>query len=152
MGGAQNYVLTEYQWGVNSLNAMINYALTGKMNDAPILTLDNPRFRHPCCNYYVGLKAGKIAQMLGVEEVKAMDGVLGVTVMCKEGAEIPDSNALERICLRIHVVGETADALAKTLVKISSTLRILSESGEEMQLEPLTYERCLDAIHSTTHF
>ncbi len=152
MGGAQNYVLTEYQWGVNSLNAMINYALTGKMNDAPILTLDNPRFRHPCCNYYVGLKAGKIGKMLGVEEVKAMNGVLGVTVMCKEGTEIPDSNALERICLRIHVVGETAEALANTLVKISDTLRILSESGEEMQLEPLTYERCLDAIHTTTNF
>ncbi len=152
MGGAQNYVLTEYQWGVNSLNAMINYALTGKMNDAPILSLDNPRFRHPSCNYYVGLKAGKLAKMLGVDEVKAMKGVLGVTVMCKEGDEIPDTNALERICLRIHVVGETAEALAETLVKISTTLKILSDTGEDMLLEPLTYERCLSAIRYTTNF
>ena len=152
MGGAQNYVLTEYQWGVNSLNAMINYALTGKMNDAPILSLDNPRFRHPCCNYYVGLKAGKVCTMRGVDEVKAMKGVLGVTVMCSEGDEIPDTNALERICLRIHVVGESAEALAENLVAISSTLKILSDTGEDMLLEPLTYERCLDAIRYTTSF
>ena len=29
MGGAQNYILSEYQNGTNSLEYMINYALTG---------------------------------------------------------------------------------------------------------------------------
>ncbi len=152
MGGAQNYILTDYQWGINSLECMINYALTGSMNDTPIVDIDNARFRHPCCNYYVGLKAGRIAKMGGVAEVERLDGVLNVTVMCKEGEEILETNALERICLRIHVVGETPEKLAETLVKISKTLNILSTEGEEMQLEPLTYERCLEAIHATTTF
>ncbi|MBQ7288441.1 MAG: ATP-grasp domain-containing protein [Clostridia bacterium] len=152
MGGAQNYILTEYQWGINSLNCMINYALTGSMNDAPIIEADNARFRHPCCNYYVGLKAGIIAKMGGVEQVKAMPGVLNVTVMSHEGEEILETNALERICLRIHVVGETPEKLAKTLVEISNTLEILSTDGDEMQLEYLNYERCLSAIHNTTIF
>jgi hypothetical protein len=152
MGGAQNYILTDYQWGINSLECMINYALTGSMNDTPIIDIDNARFRHPCCNYYVGLKAGKIAKMGGVAEVEKLDGVLNVTVMCREGEEILETNALERICLRIHVVGETSEKLAETLVKISKTLNILSTEGEEMQLEPLTYERCLEAIHATTTF
>lgn len=152
MGGAQNYILTDYQWGINSLECMINYALTGSMNDTPIIDVDNARFRHPCCNYYVGLKAGTIAKMGGVSEVEQLDGVLNVTVMCREGEEILETNALERICLRIHVVGETPEKLAETLVKISQTLNILSTEGEEMQLEPLTYERCLQAIHATTTF
>jgi biotin carboxylase len=152
MGGAQNYILTDYQWGINSLECMINYALTGSMNDTPIIDIDNARFRHPCCNYYVGLKAGKIAKMGGVAEVEKIDGVLNVTVMCRGGEEILETNALERICLRIHVVGETSEKLAETLVKISKTLNILSTEGEEMQLEPLTYERCLEAIHATTTF
>ncbi len=152
MGGAQNYVLTEYQWGVNSLNSMINYALTGSMNDRPIVELDNARFRHPCCNYYVGLKAGVIAKMGGVDEARKLPGVLNITVMCHEGEEILETNALERICLRIHVVGETAEELAHNLVRISQTLDIRSTTGEEMQLEPLTYDRCLNAIHAATTF
>ena len=152
MGGAQNYILTDYQWGANSLEYMINYALTGSMNDAPIINIDNARFRHPCCNYYVGLKAGVIAKMGGVEEVKTLDGVLNVTVMCHEGEEILETNALERVCLRIHVVGETPEKLAQNLVRISETLQIMSTEGTEMQLEPLTYERCLDAIYATTSF
>lgn len=152
MGGAQNYILTDYQWGANSLKYMINYALTGSMNDTPIIDIDNARFRHPCCNYYVGLKAGIIAQMGGVKEVEQLDGVLNVTVMAHEGEEILETNALERICLRIHVVGETPEHLAQNLVKISQTLKIVSTTGEDMQLEPLSYERCLKAIHNATSF
>lgn len=150
MGGAQNYIFSEYQCGTNSLEYMINYALTGSMCETSIVAADNARFRHPCCNYYVGLKPGTIAKMGCVEDVRNMDGVLNVTVMCGEGKVVEDTNALERICLRIHVVGSTPEELAKTLVKISQTLQIMSTEGEEMQLEPLTYERCLEAIHYAT--
>lgn len=152
MGGAQNYIFSEYQNGNNSLNYMINYALTGSMNDSPIVESDNARFRHPCCNYYVGLKAGVIAKMGGVAEAEKLPGVLNVTVMAHEGEEILDTNALERVCLRIHVVGETPETLAENLVRISKTLNIISTDGEDMQLEPLDYDRCLDAIHGATSF
>ena len=131
---------------------MLNYALTGSMNDTSILEIDNARFQHPCCNYYVGLKAGTIARMGGVNEVEKMDGVLNVTVMCHEGEEIFETNALERICLRIHVVGETPEKLADNLVRISETLKIISTEAEDMQIEHLTYDRCLNAIYATTSF
>ena len=152
MGGAQNYIFSEYQNGTNSLEYMINFALTGKMSDINIVEKDNARFRHPCCNYYVGLKAGIIQKMGGVDEVRKMAGVLNVTVMSREGEEVLETNALERICLRIHVVGETPEILAENLVAISNTLKIMSTEGNEMQLEPLEYDRCLKAIHDTTTF
>ena len=150
MGGAQNYIFSEYQSGTNSLEYMINYALTGKMCKFKITEKDNAKFPYPCCNYYVGLKPGIIKKMGGVDEVRNMEGVLNVTVMAHEGEEVFDTNALERICLRIHVVGKNAEDLANNLVKISKTLNIMSDKGEEMQLEPLEYERCLEAIHYAT--
>ena len=88
-----------------------------------------------------------------VEEVRKMPGVLNVTVMSRVGQIVEDTNALERVCLRIHALGETKDALARLLVKISATLKIVSSTGEEMQLEHLTYERCINAInHSVSMF
>ena len=146
MGGEQMYILTDYQWGINSLEMMVNYALTGSMADFDIREKDDARFRHPCCNYYVSLKSGVIKEMNGIEEVEKMPEVLNVTVMSQPGDVIPETNALERCCLRIHVVGETKEKLAKALEKISATLKIVSTEGEEMQIEHLTYERCLDAI------
>ena len=149
MGGAQNYIFTEFQNGVNALEGMINYALTGHMSNDCMVDRDNARFKYPCCNYYVGLKPGVIARMDGVEEVRKFPGVLNVTVMSRLGQVVEDTNALERVCLRIHVLGETKDALAKLLVKISQTLKIISTEGEEMQLEHLTYDRCAAAINES---
>lgn len=146
MGGEQMYVFTDHQNNVNSLECMINYALTGKMADFKISERDNAKFKWPCCNYYVPLKAGVITKVEGLEEVEAMENVLNNTRMFNIGDEILDTNALERVCMRLHVYGKTAEELAEALVKISATLRILDQNGNEMQIEHLEYDRCLQAI------
>lgn len=147
MGGEQMYVFTEHQNGLNSLEMMINYALTGQMADFKVSEKDNARFKWPCCNYYIPLKAGIITKVEGLDEVEKMESVLNITKMFEIGDEIFDTNALERVCMRLHVYGKTAQELAESLVRISSTLRILDQNGNEMQIEHLEYERCLAAIN-----
>lgn len=149
MGGAQNYIFSEYQNGNNSLEYMLNYALTGSMADHCIADTDNAHFPYPCCNYYIGLKSGVIGRMDNVEEARQLPGVLNITVMSRVGDTVLDTNALERVCLRIHVVGKDAEELAKNVERISQTLSIVSTSGEDMQLEPMTYERCLAAVRGS---
>ncbi len=75
-----------------------------------------------------------------------MKNVLNVTKMFNIGDEILDTNALERVCMRLHVYGETAEELAQALENISATLQILDQNGNEMQIEHLKYDRCLAAI------
>lgn len=146
MGGAQAYILTDYNNGANVLEYMLNYALTGKMNDTPVSQIENVHFKYPCCNYYVALKPGTIARVEGLEKVEKMHGVINITPMCKVGDTIENTNALERVAYRIHVVGNDTEDLAKNLVSISEALQIYSTEGMEMQLEPLTYKRCIQAI------
>ena len=146
MGGEQMYVFTDHQNGINSLELMINYALTGQMADFRVSDRDNALFKWPCCNYYIPLKAGIITEVKGLEEVENMESVLNITKMYNLGDEILDTNALERVCLRLHVYGKTPEALAEALVTISATLQILDQNGNEMQIEHLEYDRCLQAI------
>lgn len=149
MGGAQAYILTEYMNGANVLHYMINYVLTGSMCDQRVSRIENSHFPYPCCNYYVELKAGTIDHIEGIDEVERMPGVLNVTQMCHVGDIILETNEIGRAIYRIHVVGESMENLAQRLVNISQTLRIMSTEGEEMQIEPLEYKRCLDTIQST---
>ena len=148
MGGAQAYILTDFMNGANVLEYMINYALTGKMSEERIAEKENVHFKYPCCNYYVVLKPGLITKIIGLDEVERLSGVLNVTQMVKEGDHALDTNALERVGFRIHVYGESNEILANNLVRISSTLQVMSDKGEEMQLEPLTFERCMSLIES----
>lgn len=146
LGGSQAYVLTEFENGANVLHYMINYALTGRMSNQSLSSIENACFPYPACNYYVVLKAGVIDYIDGIDEVENMPNVLNVTQLCFPGDEIKETNEVGRAIYRLHVVGTDAESLAQTLVTISNTLKIISTKGEEMQIEHLQYDRCLSAI------
>ena len=146
LGGSQAYVFTEYENGANVLHYLINYVLVGRMSDDNLSMLENARFPYPACNYYVVLKAGVIDHIDGIEVVENMPEVLNVTQLCYPGDEIHETNEVGRAIYRLHVVGKNIEELAKTLVTISDTLKIMSTEGEEMQIEHLQYDRCLSAI------
>ena len=149
LGGSQAYVLTEYENGANVLHYLINYVLTGQMSDAQISKIENARFPFPACNYYVVLKAGIIDHIEGIDDVREMQEVLNVTQLCYPGDEIHETNEVGRAVFRLHVVSNTPEKLAEVLVKISDTLKIISTTGEEMQIEHLQYERCIEAIKNS---
>lgn len=144
MGGEQFYVFTKPLNGISSLDMMIEFALTGKITCGDVKTQDNPKFTKSCCNYYITLKGGTIGSIHGLEEVLAMPQVLQNATFHKIGDVIKDTNSLDRVIYRMHVMDENPEALARTLQKISTTLRIMAVEGYEMQIEELTYERALE--------
>lgn len=146
MGGEQYYIFTKELYGVSTLDLMIEFSITGKMDSADGARLETYCFDKSCCNYYITLTPGRIAKIDGIEEVTKIPQVLQIATFHTVGDEIKETNSLDRVIYRLHVMDDTADALAKTLEKISNTLRILSEAGNEMQVERLTYSRALEMI------
>ena len=110
---------------------------------------DDPKFRKPCVNYYITLKSGVITSVSGIEEVEKMPQVLQSAVFKKPGMEISRTNSLERMILRLHVMDDTQEALARTLEKISHTLCILDQDGNEMQVERLSFDRALEMLRNS---
>ena len=146
MGGSQFHVFTERLTGINSCEMMIRFALTGEMGGCDVTTQDNPYFAKPSCNYYVPLKRGTITVMKGVEEVRNMPEVPQLAKIFDIGKKITATSSLDIVCLRIHVMADDKELLAKTLEKISQTLDIRDHNGNDMQLESLTYEKALRLI------
>ena len=62
------------------------------------------------------------------------------------GDTISDTNSLDRVIFRIHVMDDTKEQFAKTLCKISDTLKIYDTNGQEMQLDKLEYSEVIDDI------
>lgn len=144
MGGEQFYVFTKPLNGISSLDMMIEFALTGKITCGNTKEQDQPKFSKSCCNYYITLKGGTIDAIYGLDEVLSMPQVLQNATFHKIGDTIKDTNSLDRVIYRMHVMDENPEALARTLNKISTTLRIMAKEGHEMQIEELTYERALE--------
>lgn len=146
MGGEQFYVFAEKLNGISSLELMIEFALTGKMTLYNAEKQDNFRFSKYCCNYYVPLKPGRIAKIEGVEEINAMPQVLQNRQFKFVGDEISSTSSLDRVIFRLHVMDDTKEAFARTLCKISNTVKILDQNGNDMQLQKLEYETVMEMI------
>lgn len=146
MGGGQSYVFTQALNGISALDMVIEYALTGKMSSADVTSQDDSRFSEYCANYYIRLKSGTIASIGGIDAVKSMPQVLQCLTFHGVGDTIGTEGSVDRVIYRIHVMDRTKELLAEALCRISETLDIRSESGEEMQIERLTYRRALEMI------
>lgn len=146
MGGEQFYVFAEKLNGISSLELMIEFALTGEMTLYNVEEQDNYNFSKYCCNYYIPLKAGTICEIKGLEEVNAMPQVLQNKQFKFVGDKISDTSSLDRVIFRIHVMDDTKEAFAETLCKISDTIKILDENGNDMQLQKLEYDVVMDMI------
>lgn len=149
MGGEQFYVFADPINGINALDMMIEFSVTGKMTCGNAKEQDNPYYTKTCCNYYITLKSGTISKILGLDEVESMPQVLQNATFKKLGDVISATNSLDRVIYRLHVMDDTPEALARTLEKISQTLRILDQEGKDMQVEELTYERALEMIKNS---
>ncbi|MBR4288921.1 MAG: ATP-grasp domain-containing protein [Clostridia bacterium] len=146
MGGEQFYVFADPINGINALDMMIEFSVTGKMTCGNAKKQDNPKFTKTCCNYYITLKAGTITSIAGLDDVVAMPQVLQTATFKKIGTKISATNSLDRVIYRLHVMDDSPEALAKTLEIISHKLSVLDENGKEMQVEVLSYERALEMI------
>ncbi len=149
MGGEQFYVFADPLNGINALDMMIEFSVTGKMTCGNAKLQDNPKFSKSCCNYYITLNPGRISSISGIETVEKMPQLLQCATFKKIGDDISKTNSLDRVIYRLHVMDDTPNSLAKTLERISHTLRILDENGNEMQVEELTYDRALEMIRNS---
>lgn len=146
MGGEQFYVFAAPLNGINALDMMIEFSLTGKMTCGDVKTQDNCHYSKSCVNYYITLKPGTITKIEGLEEVEAMPQVLQNATFHSIGDVIQKTNSLDRVIYRLHVMDDTKEKLAETLCEISHTLQVLDENGNDMQIECLTYERAYEML------
>lgn len=149
MGGEQYYIFTREMFGVSMLDLMIEFSITGKMDSANALNIETYDFDKSCCNYYITLTSGRIKSISGIEEVFQMPQVLQIATFHSVGDEIKETNSLDRVIYRLHVMDDTKEKLAATLEKISNTLNVISGTGKEMQVERLTYSRALEMISNS---
>ena len=147
LGGEQFYVFSEKLNGISSLELMIEFALTGKMTLYDTKKQDNYKYSKYCCNYYIPLKAGRITKIEGLDEVNNMPQVLQNKQFKFIGDEISDTSSLDRVIFRIHVMDDTKEAFVKTLCKISDTISILDQAGNDMQLQKLEYDDVMAMVN-----
>ena len=75
--------------------------------------------------------------MSGIEDVRAMNGVLNITRFCNVGDVIAKDGSLSQVCLRMHLMADNVEELARLVDDVNNKLCILDENNSDMMLERL---------------
>ncbi|WP_270816072.1 ATP-grasp domain-containing protein [Hungatella effluvii] len=138
--GSLEYINIKEMCGFDPLDMMISFVLTGN-NGEP----DIEKKVDPCLggkySYNVSLlsKPGKIAQIKGLDEIRALPGVIEAVVAHPEGDEITPAmkGRLAQISIRVLGKADTIEHMKQEMLLIHNHAHIISDRGEELLLSGL---------------
>lgn len=142
IAGAQGQNIISAVNGVNALEMLVGFALTGKMRGYDLKTQDTANFNKYACKLTPVLKKGKITKIYGLDKIEAIDGVSKIVAVNNIGDVIDDNavGTLKQLLTRIYLVADTLDELKNKINKIQDLLKVIDENGNDMILEKFNTE------------
>lgn len=144
LDGTTSYYITERCTGINSLNMLLSYSLTGKMGDDEyISTHENALFKKYCFQLPVLLKNGMIKTIKGLEEAEKIQDVIYIRQSHFVGDELNKTADFSQMLCRIHVVSDSLSELKKDIEMINDMIEVYNEENENMILYQFETDKLL---------
>lgn len=144
LGGMRhhNFVLKEN--GMDILEMLIRFSLTGKFDGYDAAKCDNAAFKHIYCSLNVLMKPDKVAKIEGFEEAKKLPAVITSTQMMHEGDEVKLPGTVQQIFCKFSLETDDKISMAKAIDRVFSSLKVYNEKGENVIIN--TAERLKETL------
>ena len=149
--GSLEYKNIKESCGFDPLDMLIRFAVSGDYGEPDLASKIDP-YLGGGYSFNVSMlsKPGKIAELRGIEEVRAMPQVIDVYVAHPAGDEITEKmkGLLAQITVRVLGKADSIDEMKQLIADINSTIRIISTEGEELQLPGIEESDYADCIYA----
>ncbi len=132
LSGEQHYQIIEKQIDINLLEMMLDFQTGGSLDVYPVDRFDNSYLKFPSCNLALLLNPGTIKEIIGLENVLEMPGVLTFVQSKKEGDCIEATGNYGQMLGRFNIVCQNEAELNNTIQFIYDTLKIMSTNGMDL--------------------
>ena len=134
--GSLEYKVLDRVCGYDPLRMMIAFALTGSMSEPQLEQKVEPDFPKAAFNVSCLCKQGTIERYAGLDDVLKMPEVIDVAISHEAGESITPEmiGRLSQIGVRILGCVETKADLYPAMNRINKTIRIISDTGEDLLL------------------
>ena len=135
LSGGQHYTYSMQENGVSALDAMIHFAVTGKMADYSIAERDNAKFKHTYCHLFILGKQAKIARFEGMDYLRNMPELLHLSQQKRVGELIGADGTSAQKVMGVHLKLDSRDDLPRIIRDIQKHFHFYDESGNDLTLE-----------------
>ena len=132
--GASFFSVEEAFLGVNPVDVLIHYALTGKMTETGDFNLITPKYRGIGCAVYLLLKSGveKIDHMYGIDAISDLPYVEHVNAHLHSGDSVNWERVTDVRVLTVYIAVPDKEVLKRTIQSIYDMVKITNEKGESI--------------------
>ena len=149
LNGAQEHIIVSEITGIDAKELLINYAFNGRMSEKDISTLANPAFNGKwACKLSPLVKEGVIGKIEGLNEIKAIDGVVDAYPNYEEGSEVKGLGTQRQMLANIFIVTEDKERLKACVDAVIKCINVYDESGCDMLLKPFETEIIISEYQS----
>lgn len=136
VGGGQSSMMIREMCGIDYVEELINFALSGKMDDKDIAEMAAPAFKQHACCLVPSLRGGTIASIEGLDIIQNLKECVNITQFYQVGETVPPSviGNLGQSFARIHLVGNSISEIKNAIDQVDNKLKVISVDGEEMIL------------------
>lgn len=130
------YQILEYDSGYNTLEHLMQYALTGSMGKQVQF---HPKMKRWYATIHtLGIPGATIAECKGKEELENYPWLVHIAPAYRVGDTIPQGSAgtFVQDATRIHVAADTKEELLQRIAKVNQTFRLLDPKGLDIILTP----------------
>lgn len=148
--GSLEYINLKKMCGYDPLDMLIHFALTGKMGEPEIEKKIDPYFGGKYTyNVSILCRPGKIAKIMGIDEMKKLPGVIDVVVAHPEGETITMAmkGRLAQITIRVLGHADSIRQMKEEMMEIQRLAYVISDEGEEMILDGLEESDYIGTIY-----
>lgn len=132
-GGRQYFVVRE-ESGIDEVVALIQYALTGRMEVENIEKV-TPKYRHHYCDLVLICSAGTISRITGIDEVRADKRVLDVAQLSDVGKVIKAEGTQNQVLARVCIKEDSREKLMQAIAELGSKIVAYDENDKPMMLD-----------------
>lgn len=129
-------------WGIDFSKLLIEYALTGSitdrygiLSDSMFMFADGYEVIHD-----VSVRSGAIKEISGVEEIKALPGVVSVVQRYNEKQRVQETHDVGHRFLEVNFLADTVEQARRISHRINSLISVKDDAGMEMVVSPLNPE------------
>lgn len=126
-GGSMTYHPVRYFYGVDQLELMIDYALHGRIDNAPVP--ERRQVDKKYCIMPLHVEACEIAEVQGEDEVIAMPEVYAYVPIHGKGDTVKKTGTVSQVFCYLHVLYSDTEGLKATLASVINKLRVLDPKG-----------------------
>jgi biotin carboxylase len=135
LGGMRhhNFVLKEN--GMDLLEMLIRFSLTGKFEGWDASKFDNAAFKNHYCSLNILIKPDTIEKIENLEIVKSLPQVYAFTQMMYEGDTVRFPGTVNQIVCKFSLTDKNRESLIEDIRYIQDTLKVYNRKGDNLVMK-----------------